>query len=895
AYEQDLPINYCPSCKTGLANEEVLNDFTCERCGAKVEKKKIRQWVLAITKYADRLLEDLDGLDWSESLKEMQRNWIGKSEGCEFEMKKSDDEDLKISVYTTRIDTVFGMTYAVLAPDHSDVEKFITPEQKEICQKYIDEAKQKSDQDRTADNKEKTGVFTGSYVINPFNNEKVPLWIGDYVLGSYGTGAVMAVPAHDERDFAFAKKYNLEIKQSVADYVLFKGVDAPRKDVETLKRKTIDLIIENEKGEFLLLVEEHSNGRHIHLVGGGIEEGDSELETVKKELIEETGFTDFEIVKAVPLSYRYGFGYRANKNKNQACLGRVFYVKLTSDNQIKSEIDEGMHSIKWVKKEDVFNEMTWNLHQDLWNCFISEKPFTTLGKLVNSGEFSGLSSQEAQEKLTEFAEKNGFGGKKINYKLRDWLFSRQRYWGEPIPLIHLDTADVRKLPRIESLDEKMEENMAYVLKSEKTEKSDERTLCSKGKEKSLVINGKIISKIYTGINGDIVCDYNLPLELPQIDDYKPAGDGKSPLAKSDDFVNVKLAENLSGKRETNTMPQWGGSCWYYLRYLDPTNQENFADKEILDYWQNVDEYVGGTEHAVLHLLYARFWHKFLFDIGAVPTKEPFQKLVNQGMILAYAYQTQAGQLIPNDLVEEKDEKYFHVETGEELKKIVAKMSKSLKNTLNPLDIIEEYGADTLRLYEMSIGDFRDSAPWDSQAIVGVYRFLEKIYAMYTEGKNLAKDDMKAMKLLHKTIKKVEEDIKDYKFNTAITALIILSNEGLPQDAEFQQEWKEKFLVMLHPFAPHIAEELFSKMDNSSSIFDQKWPEYDEFMLVDDEVTIAVQINGKMRGTFTFLNGVAQEEVSETVCADPKIQKWLEGKEIVKEIFIPNKMLSIVVK
>jgi len=584
AYEQDLPINYCPSCKTGLANEEVLNDFTCERCGEKVEKKKIRQWVLAITKYADRLLKDVDKLDWPESIKEMQRNWIWKSEGCEFEMKKAWDDSASIRVYTTRIDTVFGMTYAVLAPDHKDVEKFITPEQRQACEKYIKEASQKSDQDRTADDKEKTGVFTGSYVINPFNGKEVPLWIADYVLWNYWTWAVMAVPAHDTRDFAFAKKYDLEIIQVI----------------EAKDKKEVEL------------------------------------------------------------------------------------------------------------------------------------PFTEYWILVNSWEFDWLDSKTAQEKLIEFATKKWFWEKKINYKLRDWLFSRQRYWGEPIPLIHLEIPQVKQLPHITDISEATDNNKAYILKRapKKWENATWAICPSSGMVRELIIGGKVFSKIYDGIYGKIVCDYKLPLELPEMEDFAPAWDGQSPLAKVDDFVNVKLAENLTWKRETNTMPQWWGSCWYYLRYMDPHNPEKLVDPEVEKYWGQVDSYVGWAEHAVLHLLYARFWHKFLFDIWVVSHNEPFYRLRNQGLIQSYIYVTEKWKSIHMDLVEEKNWEYFHKETWEKLEKKIWKMSKSLGNVINPDDIIEEYGADSLRLYEMYMADFKDSAPWDTKNIIWVRRFLEKVERIF---------------------------------------------------------------------------------------------------------------------------------------------------------------------
>ena len=747
AYEQDLPINYCPSCKTGLANEEVLNDFTCERCGTKVEKKKIRQWVLWITKYADRLLADVDKLDWSEGIKDMQRNWIGKSEGCEFLLKKVWDETKSISVYTTRIDTVFGMTYAVLAPDHSSVNDFITSEQKEACEKYISDANSKSDQDRTADDKEKTWVFTGSYVINPFNGKEVPLWIWDYVLWNYWTWAVMAVPAHDERDFAFAKQYGLEIVTSIAT-------------------KNIDFWVNEETSD------------------------------------------------------------------------RLF-------------------------------EVEWELYVEPLTNRI--KATTKLWILVNSWEFTGLSSKEAQSKMIEFAEENNFGSKKINFKLRDWLFSRQRYWGEPIPLIHLSNEDIENLP-------KEKNSQAWV------------------KDNILMIWEKEFSKIYDGIYGKIVCDYRLPLELPEVEDFAPAGDWNSPLAKVDDFVNIKLAENLSGKRETNTMPQWGGSCWYYLRYMNNDNEQMLVDPEVEKYWGQVDSYVGGAEHAVLHLLYARFWHKFLFDIGVVSSDEPFYRLRNQWLILAHAFKRKNGWLLANDLVEEKNWKYFEIETWEEVDRIVSKMSKSLKNVVNPDDIVAEYGADSLRLYEMYMAEFKDAAPWDSKGIIWVRRFIEKSERLFSaEAKISTEDDKNTMKLLHKTIKKVEEDIESYKFNTAISALMILVNNGLPKDEELQKEWKNNFVILLHPFTPHLAEELYQRLWNETSVFKSTWPKFDEKMIIDDTIKMAVQVLGKVRWEIEINKDEDKDSVLEKAKTNADVLKWIEWKEIVKEIYVPWRIINIVVK
>jgi len=771
AYEQDLPINYCPSCKTWLANEEVLNDFTCDRCGTKVEKKKIRQWVLGITKYADRLLADVDKLDWPESIKEMQRNWIGKSEGCEFEMKKVWDENKKIAVYTTRIDTVFGMTYAVLAPDHKDVMDFITPEQKISCLKYIEDSAKKSDQDRTQDDKEKTWVFTGSFVINPFNWKEVPLWIWDYVLGNYGTWSVMAVPAHDERDFEFAKKYGLEIIWVIA-----------------------------------------------------------------------------------------------NKHLN-------------------------------VYNDDNFITPRW--YTINWNAFFTDinKAFTEDGVLVDSWNFNNLTSAEARKSLIDFSEKNWFWNKKINYKLRDWLFSRQRYWWEPIPLIHLELTDLKKLPHITSLEEATNNDMAYILKRMPLENENcSWATCWCGHVRELVLNWKIFSKIYDGIYGKIICDYRLPLELPEVADFAPAWDGNSPLAKVDSFVNVKLADNLTWKRETNTMPQWGWSCWYYLRYMDNENPNELVNKEVEKYWGQVDSYVGWAEHAVLHLLYARFWHKFLFDIWVVSFDEPFFRLRNQGLILAHAYQRKNGWLLANDLVEEKDGKYYEIETGDEVDRIVSKMSKSLKNVVNPDDIVEEFGADSLRLYEMYMAEFKDSAPWDSKGIIWVRRFLEKSERLFTsEAKNSLEEDKTTMKLLHKTIKKVQNDIENYKFNTAISSLMIQVNNWLPKDIELQKEFKKTFLILLNPFAPHLSEELWERTWNKNSISLESWPKYDEAMTIDDTITIWVQVLWKLRWTIEINKDEEQASVLEKARNNEEVAKWLEWKEIVKEIYVAWKIVNIVVK
>jgi len=668
AYEAESPINWCPSCKTGLANEEV-KDGLCDRCGEKVTRKRIRQWILKITAYAERLLADLDMLDWPEPVKLMQRNWIGKSEGANVTFK-IDGHDNSLEIYTTRPDTLFGATYMVLSPEHPLVEKLTTPQQKQAVTAYIDAAARKSDLERTDLAKEKTGVFCGAYAINPVNDKKIPIWIADYVLISYGTGAIMAVPAHDERDWDFAKAFNLPIIQVVASEEEFKA--------------------------------------------GG----------------------DF-------------------------------------------------------KKEPA-------------ECTAAD------GCSVNSGFITGLPTAEAKTKITSWLEEKGLGKKAVNYKLRDWIFSRQRYWGEPIPVVHCDACGIVPLSENE-----------------------------------------------------------LPLKLPDVKTYTPTGTGESPLAGIDDWVNTTCPKcGGKAKRETNTMPQWAGSCWYYIRYLDPKNEKAFAAKDKIDYWLPVDLYVGGAEHAVLHLLYSRFWHKVLYDCGLVNTVEPFQRLINQGMIL-----------------------------GEDNQK----MSKSRGNVINPDDVIKEYGADSMRVYEMFMGPLEVSKPWVTAGLVGVSRFLERLWAIGARNEELgikneelvSPEDMERMnKLLHRTIKKVTADTSSLNFNTAISAMMVYSNEIARLEGIPRSLW-EPMVIMAGAYAPHLGEELWEKMGNKGSVSKCSWPLFDEALTLFDEVTVVVQVGGKVRDKFNAAAGTGKEELEKTAFALPGVQKWLEGQAVKKVIIVPDKLVNIV--
>jgi len=655
AYEAEVAVNWVPELGTVISNEEVI-DGKSERGGYDVVRRPMRQWMLKITAYADRLLEDLELVDWPESIKDMQRNWIGRSEGANVTFKVAGTEE-SFTVFTTRPDTLFGATYTVLAPELELVKKITTPEQTAAVEAYIEETSKKSDLNRTDLAKEKTGVFTGAYAINPVNGQEIPIWIGDYVLASYGTGAIMAVPAHDERDYEFAKTFGIDI---------------------------------------------------LPVIAGGD---------------------------------------------------------------------------------------------------ITTEAYTGDGPHINSDFLNGLNKAEAIAKMNEWLEEDHVGKKEVSYRLRDWLFSRQRYWGEPIPVIHWEDGTTTTVPESE-----------------------------------------------------------LPLRLPVTSDIRPSGTGESPLANIDEWVNVVDPETgMKGKRETNTMPQWAGSSWYYLRFIDPHNKNEIADFEKLKRWLPVDIYIGGAEHAVLHLLYARFWHKFLYDIGVVPTKEPFQKLYNQGMILG-----------------ENNEK----------------MSKSRGNVVNPDDVVAKYGADTLRLYEMFMGPLDASIAWNENGLEGSRKFLDRVWRLIVDEEGKMRDrittinDGRLTKVYHQTVKKVTEDMANLHFNTAISQLMVFVNEANKVDA-LPYEYVEGFVQLLAPIAPHIGEELWQILGNEESLTYVPWPTYDEAALVEDEVEVVFQVNGKLRGKQNVARGLSKEELEQIAMNHEAVKEFIEGKTVRKVIAVPDKLVNIV--
>ncbi|MCM8817585.1 MAG: leucine--tRNA ligase [Candidatus Omnitrophica bacterium] len=666
AYRAEMPINWCPNCKTGLANEEVINGC-CERCGTTVTKKRMMQWMLRITQYAERLLSDLDRLDWPEKVKVMQRNWIGKSEGASVLFKVDNGSDIELEVFTTRPDTLFGATYVVLAPEHPLVFKITTPDRLSQVREYVEKAINKSDLERTQLSREKTGVFTGAYSINPVNGKRIPIWVADYVLVHYGSGAIMSVPAHDMRDFEFARKFSLPV---------------------------IEVIYSED----------------------------------------------------------------AKRNKDGSLLDAY----------------EGK------------------------------------GVLLNSGHLTGMDSDEAKAAIVRWLEKSGKGCFKVTYKLRDWVFSRQRYWGEPIPIVYCD-------------------NCGTVPVDEK----------------------------------------DLPVVLPDVESYRPTGTGKSPLAGIPDFVNT-ICPKCKGPatRETDTMPQWAGSSWYFLRYPNPNLKTAAFDRDVVDKWLPVDCYIGGVEHAILHLLYARFFTKFLYDIGVIGFDEPFMRLFNQGMVTKFSEKT--GKL--------------------------EKMSKSKGNVVNPDPLVKKYGTDTVRLYELFIGPPEVDSEWNDSGIEGCFRFLKKAWDFVVKevDKNSQTNDI-SRKRLHLLIKRVTERIEEFKFNTAISAFMEFLKD-LPDDTCYSKEDIEKFVILIAPFAPHFAEELWCEiLKNEETIFRAKWPGFDKSLIVEETMTIPVQVDGKLRGTLSVSKNIDAESIFEAALNLEAVTKIIGNKRIVKKIYIPGKIVNFVLE
>jgi leucyl-tRNA synthetase len=794
AYKTKTLINWCPKDKVTLANEEVV-DGACERCGTPVEKREKEQWMLAITKYAQRLYDDLDTVNYIEAAKVGQRNWIGPSEGSEIEFALAGTNS-KIKVFTTRADTLFGATYMVLAPEHKMLQELKErisnwPE----IEAYIAAAKSKSDIDRSAEGREKTGVrLEGISAINPANQEEIPVYIADYVFAGYGTGAIMAVPAHDERDYEFAKKFSIPIKEVIE----------PTYEQTTEPGKVKEGEPFDHREAIIAIVKHWSEDKYIALkwkqvawgtfITGGIEEGQTPETAALAELEEEVGYTDAKFVREFGMVH--GKFYHVPKKTNRNAHAHVVYLELQSDKRTEISSEESViHEVLWLSKEELGKFLTPDTHQHGLRWLMGEQGiYTAEGTLVNSGPYDRLETPEAKKKITE-----AVGGKVVTtFKLRDWVFGRQRYWGEPIPMVHCEKDGWVAVPESE-----------------------------------------------------------LPVLLPQTDTFLPGKDGESPLAGMDEWVATTCpACKGPATRETDVMPQWAGSSWYYLRYADPRNAYAYAAQDKLKYWTPVDWYNGGMEHTTLHLLYSRFWHKFLYDIGEVPTNEPYLKRTSHGLILA--------------------------EDG-------TKMSKSKGNTVSPDTIIEEFGADALRLYEMFMGPFDQPVVWNTASILGVRRFLERVSALGERVADVPAAEATGL-LLNQTIQKVTDDIEALKMNTAVSALMILSNhlQELPQ---VPRAAYAALLRLLAPMAPHICHELAEQAGLERAEW-ESWPMADQAKLVATSATIAVQVNGKVRGTITVSLNASESEV--LAAARTQVGKWLEGKAEQKALYIPGKIVTLVV-
>jgi len=788
AYQEEVPVNWCLSCKTVLANEQVIAGH-CERCGTEVEQRKMRQWLLRITDYADRLIDDLDKLDWPEPIKQAQRNWIGRSEGTNIKFQISNFKK-EVEVFTTRPDTLFGVTYLVLAPEHKEIQNLKSQITNwDEVYRYIDISKKKSDLERQ-ENKEKTGVeLKGISAINPGSGEEIPVWIADYVLENVGTGAIMAVPAHDQRDYEFARTFGLPIMEVVVKQI---GERHPQGE----RRDGVAGVVERD-GEVLVLYNKTTG--EYRIPSGGYEDDETAEDTLRREITEESGYVDFEIREYLG-QVETNF-YAVDKNVFRHKYHKGYRVILLSDKKEKTTFDDYEDfEVFWMSPDEAIKKTSETKSgEDEFYRRARDEEFNYYdgdGVLVNSGKFDGMYSQKAREKIT----KHVGGEMKTTYRLRDWLVSRQRYWGCPIPIVHCQKCGAVPVP-----------------------------------------------------------EKDLPVELPEIEDYLPAGDGKSPLAKVDDFVRVKCPKcGDVARRETDTLDTFIDSSWYFLRYTDPKNERLFASREKMDAWLPVDFYSGGAEHTTMHLLYSRFFQKALYDLGLVKDSEPYKLRMNRGIILG-----PDGQ----------------------------KMSKSRGNVIDPDEIVKKYGADVVRMYLAFIGPYNEVGhyPWSTEGIKGLHRFLDRVWKLSSNTKEKSSESVEIQ--LHRTIKKVGEEIKSLKMNTAVSSLMIFLNSAEKNGISKSQF--ETYIKLLAPFAPHIAEELWRSLGHSSSIHLELWPEYKEDLLTGDMMTIAVQVNGKTRGQFEVAKDVSEKEIQDMVASLESIQKWTKGEAIKRFIYIPGRLVNIV--
>ncbi len=800
AYKDTIPVNWCPNCKTVLSNEDAAGGV-CERCGTKVVQKEKSQWMLRMSDYSEDLLQGLNDTNFAEKVKLGQINWIGKSTGAHVDFKIK-GTDKTFTVFTTRCDTLYGATYCVLAPEHEYVDEITTEEHREEVLEYKKNCLLKNEMERTELNKEKTGVFTGAYAINPVNNEEIPIYISDYVLASYGTGSIMAVPAHDERDYEFAKKFNLPIKQVIAKNFVGTGSSALRSDKQDTYRDVVVAVIKHPTEEKYLCVKNNKFG-WINFVMGGIEKEETVVDAAIREIKEETGYSDIVIDHEMEFVYFDNF-YAAHKDVNRHITAHTVVGKLKSLEQVAISSEEAsINSLMWIDKDKLIDELSTPAHKyDAERTLNGEGAMVEDGVHVNSQELDGLNKQDAIDKMIAWLTEHKCGEAKVNYKMRDWIFSRQRFWGEPIPMIYCEKCGWQPMK-----------------------------------------------------------EEDLPLLLPDVAEYEPTENGESPLANITDWVNTTCpCCGGAARRETDTMPNWAGSSWYFLRFMDAHNDKEFASMDAMKYWQRVDWYNGGMEHTARHLLYARFWVQFLYNYGLVPNKEMIWTRVSHGMVLGSNNE---------------------------------KMSKSKGNVVNPDDIVREYGADTLRVYEMFMGDYQQDAPWSTDSLRGCKRFIDKVIRLKDKVNNESGYSKDLENLIHKTIKKVTNDLGTMGYNTAVSALMILAN-ALDEKETITRDDYHILLVLLNPIAPHVTEELNEQL-GYSRICESEWPKYDEEKTIDNEKEIGVQVNGKLRASIKISVSDSEEVIKEKALQQDNVIKFTEGKEIVKVIVIPGRIVNIVVK